>query len=169
MAVKKEPEENQERASVSSEYDEFVKLIMEDMRRAYSEITQEHALHPRNVGAMEDADGYGAVTGPHGDTLQIWLKVKDGIISDASFMTNGCWTITAVGSMVTEMARGKSIAEAEKISEQDILTALNGLPEPSVHCALMAARALRAAIDTYQYMKTAPWRKAHYRHYRVEL
>lgn len=154
---------------MSSEYDEFVQLIMEDMRKAYSEITQEHALHPRNVGAMENANGYGVVTGSHGDTLQIWLKVSDDIISNASFMTNGCWTITAVGSMVTEMVKGKSITEAEKISQQGILDALNGLPEPSVHCAFMAAKALRAAIDTYQHMKAAPCHKAHYRHFRVEL
>ena len=155
--------------TVPSEYDEFMKLIMEDMRKVYSETAQEHALHPRNVGAIADADGYGMIAGAHGDTLQIWFKAKADIISGASFMSNGCWTVTAVGSMVTEMARGKGITEAENRSQQDILHALNGLPEPTVHCALMAAEALREAIDTYQYLKAAPWNKSHYHHLKLEL
>jgi len=121
-------------------------------------------MNPRNMGTLENADGYAKVTGPCGDTMQVWLKVKDETISDASFLTDGCGTSMASGSMATEIAKGKNIIEAVNISQQDVLAALDGLPEESHHCALLAADTVKAAIQDYRMIKKEPWKKA-YRKY----
>jgi nitrogen fixation NifU-like protein len=113
---------------------------------------------------MPDADGFASVTGPCGDTMEIWLKVMDGIIIQATFYTDGWGTGIASGSMVTEMAKGKSITEAQKIGQQNVLDALGGLPDESKHCALLAANTLREAVRDYIAMKREPWEKA-YRKY----
>jgi nitrogen fixation NifU-like protein len=91
----------------------------------------------------------------------MWLKVKGDAISDASFLTDGCGTTIASGSMITELARGKSVAEARKISQGDVLNALGGLPEESRHCALLAANTLKEAIKDYLAIKKEPWKKAY--------
>jgi len=152
---------------MTSEFDELQKLIIEDARKVYSETTIEHSMNPRNVGDMgnaDDADGYAKVTGPCGDTMEIWLKVNNETINNATFMTDGCGTTIASGSMVTEMVKGKSIIEAQKISQQDVLDALGGLPEESEHCALLAANTLKEAVRDYVAMEREPWKKA-YRKY----
>ena len=113
---------------------------------------------------MQHADGFARVTGPCGDTMEIWLKVMDGIIIQATFYTDGCGTSIASGSMVTEMAKGTSIIEAQKISQQNVLDVLGGLPDESEHCALLAANTLKAAIRDYIEMKREPWKRA-YRKY----
>jgi len=144
--------------------EELEELIRQELSKLYSETVIEHSLHPRNVGQLDDADGFARVTGPCGDTMEIWLRVRNGTISQASFMTDGCGTTIASGSMVTELVRGKSIIEAQRISQQDILDALGGLPEESQHCALLAANTLREAIRDYLMVKREPWRKAYRRH-----
>jgi len=149
---------------MASEFDELQELIKAEMRKIYSETTIDHAMNPRNVGDMEDADGFARVTGSCGDTMEMWLKVKNGTIANATFMTDGCGASIASGSMVTEIAKGKSIGELRKISQQDILSALGGLPEESKHCALLAANTLREAIRDYLAMKKEPWERA-YRKY----
>jgi nitrogen fixation NifU-like protein len=121
-------------------------------------------MNPRNLGDMEDADGFARVTGPCGDTMEIWLRAKNGDLTDATFLTDGCGTSIASGSMVTEMAKGKNITEAQKISQQDVLSALGGLPEESQHCALLAADTLKEAIRNYLAMKKEPWKKAYRKH-----
>jgi nitrogen fixation NifU-like protein len=146
---------------VSSSWEEFEELIKQEMRKIYSETAIEHGMNPRNLGELEDADGFAHVTGPCGDTMNIWLKVKGSAINDISFLTDGCGTSIASGSMVTELARGKSLAEAHKISQKDVLDALGGLPEESQHCALLAANALKAAIKDYLAMKREPWKKGY--------
>ena len=146
---------------MTSSWENFEELIKQEMRKIYSEAVIEHAMDPRNVGAMDDADGFAKVTGPCGDTMEIWLKVKDGKISDASFMTDGCGTSIASGSMVTELAKGRSVSEAQKTTERHVLDALGGLPEESEHCALLAANTLRAAIRDYMAMKRGPWKRAY--------
>jgi len=118
-------------------------------------------MSPRNLGVMPDADGFGSVLGPCGDTMEIWLKVDDDIIATATFMTDGCGTSIASGSMVTEMARGMSIRNAQHISQADVLEALGGLPDESKHCALLAADTLKAAIRDYTAMKRESWKKAY--------
>jgi nitrogen fixation NifU-like protein len=149
---------------MSSEQDELQASVMADARKIYSERVIDHAMNPRNPGVMKDFDGYARVTGPCGDTMEVWLKVKEGTIVDISFMTDGCGTSIASGSMVTELAMGKNIIEAVKISRQDVLDALEGLPEESQHCALLAANALKAAINDHLAIQREPWKKA-YRKY----
>jgi len=149
---------------MTSAWEQFEELIREEMRKTYSEITIDHAMNPRNVGDMADADGFAKVTGPCGDTMEIRLKVDNDTIVGATFMTDGCGTTIASGSIVTEMAKAKNVIEGRKISQQDILGALGGLPEASQHCALLAANTLKAAIRDYLSMKKEPWKRA-YRKY----
>ncbi|HEY55282.1 MAG TPA: iron-sulfur cluster assembly scaffold protein [Dehalococcoidia bacterium] len=146
---------------MSSSWEQFEELIKQEMKRIYSEAVVEHSMNPKNLGDLEDADGFGRVTGPCGDTMHMWLKVKDGTIANATFLTDGCGTTLASGSMVTEMAKGKSLAEAQRISQEKVLNALGGLPEESQHCALLAADTLKAAIRDYLIVKKEPWKKAY--------
>jgi nitrogen fixation NifU-like protein len=149
---------------MSSSWEQFEELIEAEMRKIYSETTIDHSINPRNVGSLEDADGFAQVTGLCGDTMEIWLKVLDGIIVQATFFTDGCGTSIASGSMVTEMAKGKSITEAQKISQQNVLDALGGLPDESKHCALLAANTLKEAVRDYLTLKGEPWKKVYRKH-----
>ncbi len=102
---------------------------------------------PRNYGPLSRFDGHARITGPCGDTLEVWLHVIDERIEEAGFTTDGCGPSRACGSMATELAIGKPLAEAATIEQADILTALGGLPEESEHCALLASNTLKAAIE----------------------
>ena len=119
------------------------------MRQIYSETVLDHGRNPRNLGDLEEANAFGIITGPCGDTMAIWLKVEDGKISEASFTTDGCMTSLAAGSVVTELVKGKTLADTQQISQQDVLNALGGLPEESQHCALLAANTLKEAVKDY--------------------
>ena len=132
---------------MTSSWEIFQERIKAEMRKKYSENVVEHSCDPRNIGSIEGAEGYASVTGPCGDTMEIWLKMDGDMIEQASFVTNGCGTTIASGSMVTEMVKGKSKDECLKIEQQDILDALGGLPEESEHCALLASNTLKAAIN----------------------
>ena len=149
---------------MASGWDKFQELVKAEMRKVYSETVIDHSMNPRNVGDMEDADGFAKVTGPCGDTMEIWLRVKNNSITKAAFMTDGCGTTIAAGSMITEMAKGKSVSQAHKTSQQDVLSALGGLPEESQHCALLAANTLREAIKDYLVFKNEPWKRAYKRY-----
>ena len=150
---------------MTSDWEQFEELIQAEMRKIYSETTIDYAMNPRNIGDMGEADDFIArVTGLCGDTMEIWLRIKNGTIAEASFLTDGCGTSIASGSMVTEMVKGRSITEARKINQQDILTALGGLPEESQHCALLAANTLRIAIRDCLAMEKESWKRA-YRQY----
>ena len=150
---------------VTSQFDELEKSVMADMRKVYSETVIDYAMNPRNVGGMENADGFGRVTGTCGDTMEIWLKVRNGIVTEATFLTDGCGTSIASGSMVTELVRGRSIPEAQEVTQQNVLNALGGLPEDSLHCALLAAETLKETIKDYFALKKEPWKKAYRKHY----
>jgi len=149
---------------MSSSWDKFQELVRAKMLEVYSEAVVEHSLNPRNMGEIENADGCARVIGPCGDTMQLWLKLKGETILEASFLTDGCGTSIASGSMVTELARGKKLIQAQRISQKDVLDALGGLPEESEHCALLAADTLKAAIRDYLAMKKEPWKKAYREH-----
>jgi len=146
---------------MTSEFNELQELIMADMRKVYTETVIDHAMNPRNVGNMGNADGFGKVTGSCGDSMEMWLKVRNGTVADATFLTDGCGTTIASGSMVTELIKGKSIPEAQKVTQQVILNALGGLPEESLHCALLTAETLKEAIKDYFALKREPWKKAY--------
>jgi nitrogen fixation NifU-like protein len=134
---------------MTSSYEKFEELVKQEMRKVYSDAVIEHGMNPRNLGELEDANGFARITGPCGDTMSIWLKVEDNVIINAGFRTNGCGTSRASGSMVTDIAKGKSINDVRKTTQQDVLDALGGLPKESEHCALLAANTLKAAITNY--------------------
>lgn len=120
----------------------------------YSKTVMDHFKKPRNVGVIEGADGVGEVGNPLcGDMMTIYLKVKDEHIEDIKFQTFGCGAAIAVSSMLTEMAKGKSIDEAKKISNKDVATALEGLPKNKLHCSNLGADALHIAIKDYEDRK----------------
>jgi nitrogen fixation NifU-like protein len=128
---------------------ELQESIMEDAKKIYSEKVIERWLNPRNLGKIRNPDGFAKIKGPCGDTIQISFKVNDGRLSKIKFMTDGCASSIAAGSMATELAQGKKIEEAAEISQQMILEALKCLPEESVHCALLASNTLKEAIKNY--------------------
>lgn len=116
----------------------------------YSEKVMDHFMHPRNVGEITDADGIGEVGNPVcGDVMTFYIKVKGGIITDAKFKTFGCGAAIAVSSMISEMAIGKTLQEAMKISNKDVADELGGLPSQKMHCSNLGADALHKAIENY--------------------
>jgi nitrogen fixation protein NifU and related proteins len=116
----------------------------------YSEKVMDHFAHPRNVGEMENPDGVGKVGNPVcGDIMNLYLRVKDNVITDATFKTFGCGAAIATSSMVTELIKGKTIDQALAISNRAVAEALGGLPPIKMHCSVLAEQALKAAIDDY--------------------
>jgi nitrogen fixation NifU-like protein len=141
--------------------DELQASVMEDARKIYSEKVIERWLDPRNLGKIRNADGFAKIKGPCGDTMQISFKVRDHRISKIRFTTDGCASSIAAGSMATELAQGGKLEEAVEISQQMILEGLDGLPEESVHCALLASNTLREAIKNYFDSKKNPAKQRH--------
>jgi len=116
----------------------------------YSEKVMEHFAHPRNVGEMENPDGVGKVGNPVcGDIMNLYLRVKDNVITDATFKTFGCGAAIATSSMVTELVKGKTIEEARAISNRAVAEALGGRPPIKMHCSVLAEEALNSALDDY--------------------
>jgi nitrogen fixation NifU-like protein len=144
-----------------SPFRELEQTVLDDMRKTYSDKTIDRFLRPRNLGQVATPDGFGRVVGGCGDTMEIYLKVRDDKITNASFWTDGCGPSIASGSMVTELAKGKTVLEARRISKQDVLDALDGLPEESLHCALLAADTLKEAIKDYLASRKEPWKRAY--------
>ncbi len=117
---------------------------------AYSEKVMDHFKNPRNVGEMPDADGIGHIGNPVcGDIMELYIKVKDNILTDVKFKTFGCGAAIATSSMITELVKGKSLDEALKISNRAVVQALDGLPPAKLHCSVLAEDALKSAIDDY--------------------
>ncbi|MGB9698007.1 MAG: Fe-S cluster assembly scaffold protein NifU [Thermodesulfobacteriota bacterium] len=116
----------------------------------YSPKVMDHFRNPRNVGVIENADGIGEVGNPVcGDMMTFYIKVKDNIIEDIKFQTFGCGAAIAVSSMVSELAKGKTIEEASKITNKMVAEALEGLPKQKLHCSNLGADALQKAIQDY--------------------
>ena len=117
----------------------------------YSEKVMEHFKNPKNVGEIKDADGIGKVGNPRcGDVMYVYIKVKDNKIKDIKFKTFGCVAAIATTSIMTEIAKGKTLEEAEKLSNKDVAKALEGLPPLKAHCSNLAADALHEAIKDYR-------------------
>ncbi len=117
----------------------------------YSTKVMEHFQNPRNVGEIKDADGVGEIGNPVcGDIMKLYIKVKANRILDAKFKTFGCGAAIATSSMVTELVKGKTLEEAEKISRDTVAEALDGLPPIKMHCSNLAADALHKAIEDYR-------------------
>lgn len=120
----------------------------------YSKKVMDHFRKPRNVGTIEGADGVGEVGNPLcGDMMTIYLKIEDDRIDDIKFQTFGCGAAIAVSSMLTELAKGKTLDEAKKITNKDVAAALEGLPKNKLHCSNLGADALHLAIKNYEDRK----------------
>lgn len=117
----------------------------------YTEKVMDHFTNPRNVGEIPDASGVGEVGNPTcGDIMKIFLQVEDNVIKDIKFKTFGCGAAIATSSMVTEMAKGKTIEEALQITNKAVAETLDGLPPQKMHCSNLAADALHKAIEDYK-------------------
>jgi len=120
----------------------------------YSKTVMDHFKNPRNVGVIENPDGVGEIGNPLcGDMMSIYLRIADDTIKDIKFQTFGCGAAIAVSSILTELAKGKSIEEAKKISNKDVAKALEGLPKNKLHCSNLGADALHQAIKDYEARK----------------
>jgi len=116
----------------------------------YTEKVMEHFTNPRNVGEIENADGLGMVGSEAcGDIMSITIKVENDIIVDVKFKTYGCGAAIASSSVATEMIKGKTINEAQNITNKMVIEALGGLPAAKIHCSVLAEEALKAALDNY--------------------
>ena len=123
----------------------------------YSKKVMEHFMNPRNVGTIENPDGYGKVGNPVcGDLMEMYIKVKDDIITDIKFQTFGCGSAIATSSMVTELAKGKHTDEAMEITRGDVASELDGLPPQKMHCSNLAADALHEAVKDYMSKRESP-------------
>lgn len=117
----------------------------------YSEKVLDHFTHPRNVGKIDDADGVGEVGNAKcGDIMKMYIKVKDGIITDVKFNTFGCASAIAPSSLATELIKGKPLDYAMGVTNKQVVDELGGLPEHKIHCSVLAEEAIRAAIEDYR-------------------
>ena len=120
----------------------------------YSDKVMDHFMNPRNVGEIENADGVGQVGNAKcGDIMKMYLKVDDGVITDAKFKTFGCAAAVATSSMSTELIIGKTIDEALDITNRVVAESLDGLPPVKMHCSNLAEEAIKSAIDDYKCKK----------------
>jgi nitrogen fixation NifU-like protein len=111
----------------------------------------EHFRNPRNVGVIEDANGIGEVGNAKcGDIMKMYLKIEDDVIRDVKFETFGCGSAIASSSMATELIKGKPVSEAEKLTNQAVAEALDGLPAYKMHCSVLAEEAIHAALEDYR-------------------
>ena len=122
-------------------------------KHAVSAEALERFNNPRNFGPLDEWDGHARITGPCGDTMEVWLKIENARIARAGFVTDGCGPSRAAGSMATELVTGKLVKDVLRIKQKDILHGLGGLPKDAEHCALLAANTLGAAIGDCQQRK----------------
>lgn len=128
---------------------------MSETPSSYSETVLDHFLNPRNVGFLKDADGVGeAGAAAFGDVMKISLKIRHGRIEDVRFKTFGCGTAIAASSVTTELIKGRTVEEAQRFSNQEVVDALGGLPAEKLHCSMLAEEAVKAALK--DYMKKHP-------------
>lgn len=121
------------------------------MAMTYSEKVRDHFANPRNVGKLDDANGIGEVgNAVCGDIMKMYLKIENGVIEDVKFNTFGCGAAIATSSMATEMIKGKTIEEAEQLTNKAVVEALEGLPPVKVHCSVLAEEAVKAALEDYR-------------------
>jgi nitrogen fixation protein NifU and related proteins len=135
---------------MTQEHDRIAKELQDAILEGYSEKFKNEFMMPENIGTIENPDSYVSITGPCGDTIEIYLVVRDGKISDIRFMTDGCGATITCASYVTRTVRGKSLEVALRIKPEDVNEYFEGLPEEHKHCAKLAVMTLTAAIEKYQ-------------------
>ena len=124
----------------------------------YSEKVLDHFTNPRNVGEIPDADGVGTVGNAKcGDIMQMFLKIENDVIVDCKFKTFGCGAAIATSSMATEMIKGKTVADALKLTNKAVVEALEGLPAVKIHCSVLAEEAVKAAVADYYKKNNIPF------------
>lgn len=134
--------------------------IMEQIRKQYSETVIDHWQNPRNFRKIENPDGYANVKGSCGDTMEMFIKMRDENIFECGFQTDGCASSIVCGSVATELVQNKSFLQAlGLISPDEILKILGGLPESDVHCAQLAAETMRRALADWLSKRKSPWKK----------
>ena len=133
---------------------DFEKLLEELQRKieyeeeaTYSKVVIREYRNPSNFGVMENPDAVGVIKGPCGDTMKISLRIENERIIDACFWTDGCGATIACGSMLTKMIKGKTIEETADITEEQLTSALDGLPEEHMHCSKLAVNTFQKAIE----------------------
>ncbi|NQT03764.1 MAG: iron-sulfur cluster assembly scaffold protein [Planctomycetes bacterium] len=135
---------------MTQRHDKIAKDLQEAILEGYSEKFKKEFLRPENIGKIKDSDCYVSITGVCGDTLEIYLVVREGKISDIRFMTDGCGASITCASYVTRTAKGRSLEEALRIKPEEVDKYFEGLPEEHKHCAKLAVITLTAAIEKYQ-------------------
>ena len=129
----------------------------------YSEKVMDHFLHPRNVGVIEDADGVGEVGNAKcGDIMKIFLKIDNGVVTDAKFSTFGCGSAIASSSMATEMIKGQPVDQVLELTNKAVVEALGGLPAYKLHCSVLAEEAVKAALKDYFDKNNIPYDPAQF-------
>ena len=127
----------------------------------YSRRALEHMLSPRNLGMLPDPDGHAHLTGPCGDTVEVFLLVVEGQVREACFLVEGCNNTLACGDAACELVKGKVAQEAFQVNQKKILDYLGGLPREKEHCAGLVANAMRMALLQYLENRKDPWKKAY--------
>ncbi|MBS3920588.1 MAG: iron-sulfur cluster assembly scaffold protein [Deltaproteobacteria bacterium] len=124
---------------------------MKEPTGPYNPIVMDHFNHPRNMGEMDNPDGVGEAQNPVcGDTMRLFIRVESNRIVDVKFLTFGCGAAIASSSLATEMIKGKTIEEVLKISDEDIVKELGGLPPSKIHCSILAEMVIKAAVEDYR-------------------
>ena len=144
--------------------EEATRKLQEEMERQvlqiYGPTVLDHWKNPRNLGLLEDPDGYARVTGTCGDTMEMSVRMDGDVVTACGFQTDGCGTTMVCGSAATWLATNRTFVEAlGALNTRGILELLGGLPEADVHCAELAAETLRRALAEYLYRKNEPWKK----------
>ncbi len=121
-------------------------MVREKAMEIYSEALIEHGVNPRNYGSIKDPDGYAKITGPCGDTVEMYLRVRNGTIEEATFNTDGCMFSIAACSVAAEMAEGNTVPACIGINQSSILKCLESMPADHEHCALLAAMVMQKAL-----------------------
>jgi nitrogen fixation NifU-like protein len=144
---------------MNERFDKIDEFILGNPKADYPAIYLDHALHPRNAGNMEGANGAATLSAHDGSAMEVWLRVDNDVIAEASFWTDGCGSTIACGSMTAEMAKGKTLGEAFEIKPEEIDAALGGLPGDGCTCAKLAVDTLKAALRDYLAYKNEPWKR----------
>ncbi len=155
-------DEDDQSSNLSQAAQALREAVERDILATYGPTVLDHWKHPRNLGLLENPDGYARVTGPCGDTMEMSVRLEKDVVVACGFQTDGCGTTVVCGSAATWLATNRTFIEAlGAVSSRGILELLGGLPASAVHCAELAAETLRQALADYLSHKNEPWKKGY--------